>query len=116
MTVIVPTHIHRHTLDLVIAPTDFVCTPKILTLGLSPSDHFPVITSLDLPSVERASCQTHRSFRHLGAINIGQFTSDLAESIVIINPPTDIVECYNSTLSDLLDRHAPSQVLVGLFS
>ena len=107
--VIVQAHINKHTLELAIAPTNFVCTPKIRTLGLSPSAHFPVMTSIDLSSVEHASCQTHRSFRRLGAVDSGQFTSALAESNHIQNPSTDLadlVESYNSTLSHLLDWHA----------
>ena len=36
------------------------------------------MTSVDLPSVERVSCQTHLPFRRLGATDIDQFTSDLA--------------------------------------
>ena len=50
------------------------------------------MTSLDLPSLERASCQTHRSFRRLGAVDIGQFTFDLAEFNLIRNPPTDLAD------------------------
>jgi exonuclease III len=49
--VAVPTHTHNHTLDLVITPADLVCVPKIQTLDSSPSDHFPVMTSLDIPSL-----------------------------------------------------------------
>jgi len=108
--VTVPTHIHNHTLDLVITSTDLVCVSKIQTLDSSPSDHFPVMTSLDIPSLKHATCPALRSFRRLGAIDIGQFISDLAESNLILSPPsdlTDLIECYNSTLSDLLDRHAP---------
>ena len=105
-----PTHIHQHTSDVVITPSDCVCTPKIRTLGLSPSDHSTVITALDLTSAEHPSCQRHRFFRRLCAINICKFTSDLSESNLIRNPPndvTDLVECFTSTLSNLLDKHGP---------
>jgi len=48
--------------------------------------------------------------RAIRAINITEFCHDILSSCLITHPPstlTDLVDCYNSTLSQLLNKHAP---------
>ena len=75
----------------------------------SPSDHFPVFTELSLNRTPLPPPTSH-SFRRLHSIDTNSFLSDLKSSQLITNPP-DSLDClltaYNSTLSSLLDKHAP---------
>lgn len=104
-----PTHDLGHILDLIIGPSDSACNPQVSCFHSSPSDHKPVITTLELlvpPTPER---ETH-SFRRIAAINIDKFIADIEKSDLILHPPPDLgnlVECYNTTLRNLLDQHAP---------
>ena len=50
------------------------------------------------------------SFRKVKAIDITSFTDDLSASELCQHPPSEpalLVDCYNTTLAELLDRHAP---------
>src|SRR6218665_2657103 len=50
------------------------------------------------------------SFRRISSINLESFKLDLEASSLLTNPPTDqndLLSAYNSTLSDLLNKHAP---------
>ena len=43
-------------------------------------------------------------------INVGRFARDVISSRLITHPPSkisDLIECYNSTSTYLLDKHAP---------
>jgi len=103
-----PTHTHGHILDLVI--THSIVNPKVQCLTSSPSDHFPVLTTLDI-STSPARIQPYsQPYRRITSIDTIQFAADIAQSDLICNPPSnleDLVKCYNFTLSQLLDLHAP---------
>lgn len=104
-----PTHTHKHTLDLIIGPSDSLCLPHVDCLNISPSDHKPILTKLNLQT-PRTINSPPQSFRRLAAIDILKFSSDIAHSDLLQNPPSsleELVQCYNSTLSQLLDKHAP---------
>ena len=50
------------------------------------------------------------SYRKIHSINIDDFIIDLTSSELITNPPSDLPDLltlYNSTLSSILDKHAP---------
>ena len=105
-----PTHISsKNTLDLFIAPSDSSLNP---TLSFSPttvSDHLPVLTSVSLSRPPPLVLVT-RFFRCLKSINLFKFQLDISSSTLITNPPSslsELVSCYNNTLSSLLDKHAP---------
>jgi Reverse transcriptase (RNA-dependent DNA polymerase)/Endonuclease-reverse transcriptase len=104
-----PTHRDGHTLDLIITTRDSPLLPKITHSPISPSDHFPVFTSLELSHTPPIPLQTH-FFRSIKSINSNNFLRDILNSPLIVNPPStlhDLVDCYNTTLSSLLDIHAP---------
>ena len=75
----------------------------------APSDHFPIFTKL---SVGRTPLPlpTFLSFRRLHSTDIDSFISDIQSSRLITNPRTSLgslLISYNTTLSSLLDKHAP---------
>ena len=95
-----PTHQHGHILDLVITTKDSTLLPSITHSLISPSDHFPIFTSLPISPPTPPP---------LLNINMNKFIHDIHTSI-LSHPPNnlyDLVDCYNKTLSDLLNKHAP---------
>lgn len=102
------THISGHTLDLMITRcSDSFLTAKPMTDYLF-SDHFTVLCDLAL---SKPSPKTEQiSHRKLKAIKIEDFKQDLSTSELCNYSPdslNDLVKCYNDTLSQVLERHAP---------
>ena len=103
-----PTHENGNTLDLLISPTGN-SPVSVSCLPATPSDHYAFLTLLDIPRPPVPQPVT-RSFRRINSINIHDFTSDLSTSDLITSPPLDLVDlvnCYNSTLTNILNNHAP---------
>ena len=107
----ISTHADNHTLDLVITPSLSALDPSSVTiLPYSPSDHFPVTFQLSHCNNNSIPKSCIKSFRRIDSIDVEQFCSDIDNSPLIQTPPFDVnelVKLYNSTLSDLLDKHAP---------
>ena len=104
-----PTHQAGHTLDLVITTKDSTLSPTITHSLVSPSDHFPIFTSLVISPPSPPPLTKH-FFRCIKSINLNNFIRDIRTSRLITQPPTnlsDLVECYNLTLSNILNKHAP---------
>jgi hypothetical protein len=102
-----PTHVHGHTLDLVISHSSL--NPDVQCLTSTPSDHFPILTSLNIQSPEHVQPPS-QPYRRIASIDPVLFANDITQSDIISNPPSslhELIECYNSTLSRLLDQHAP---------
>jgi len=103
-----PTHTQGNTLDLLITPASN-SPASISCLPATPSDHYALLTLFDTPPPPAHPTIT-RSFRRINSINIQLFLSDLSASELITSPPdalVDLVNCFNSTLSSILDKHAP---------
>lgn len=107
--VLVPTHIHGHTLDLIITRQSekiISSTPQTDDLF---SDHMPVHCSLQAnkPCLKKSCIE----YRKIKSINIDALRDDLTHSDLCENMLSleldDLVDCYNQTLSTALDRHAP---------
>ena len=103
-----PTNIH--TLDLIITrqSDDFVAEEPFSERFIS--DHAAVICSLRTrrPVAELK----HAEYRKLKSIHSKLFAEDIRNSTLCIDPPDDlddIVNCYNATLSSLLNKHVPIQ-------
>ena len=104
-----PTHRLGNTLDLVITPSASSLSPVLSAHPVSPADHFPVISGFQLCVPEPPPVSV-RTFRRIRSIDTDLFMSDLSSQPLITNPPStlsDLVESYNSTLTRLLDKHAP---------
>ena len=100
-----PTHQDGHTLDLIITPKDIMLHLTITHSPISLSDHFSIFTffRISLPALPPL---TKHNFHRLKSINIPNFLHDLRTSLLITHPPTtlsDLVDCYNLTLSTLLN-------------
>ena len=104
-----PTHRQSHTLDLVITSIDSTLSPSNSYSPISPSDHFPVIYSLNITPPPTVPVSKHFT-RSIHSINVSNFIRDIFSSRLITHPPanlSDLVDCYNSTLVALLNKHAP---------
>lgn len=103
-----PTHISGHTLDLIITR----CSDSLLTATPMAdylfSDHITVLCDLTLGKPSSKIEQV--SYRKLKAIDIEDLKQELAISELCHNSPdslNDLVKCYNNTLTQALERHAP---------
>jgi len=113
-----PTHCHNHTLDLIITSSLSKLSPDISFSFDTPSDHYPIFTRLNILPIPHPE-PTPRSFRRINSINIETFMQDLYSSDLVLNPPSspdDLLSSYNTTLSMLLDKHAPIITKSGLHS
>ena len=106
----VPTHEHGHVLDLVITrQCDHIILhePKV---GHFFSDHAVVHCSLN--SVKPGASIQSITDRKLKTIDLDVLRGELAKSRLCteeIDNLEELVSCYNSTLSSLMDKHAPLQ-------
>ena len=103
-----PTHIHGHTLDLIITrQADDIVDGEPLPERYF-SDHAAVICKL---SVARPPLRIkHAEYRKLKSIDITKLKENIRNSQLYQNPPNDLnmlLDCYNTTLRSLLDDHAP---------
>ena len=108
--VITPTHRSGHSLDLIITRDldGLVQTPPISDSFLS--DHCTVLSELTLRMP--ATTVKEVCYQKTKAIDIEAFKDDLRKSRLCQDPPvvlTDLVSCYGSTITSLLDKHAPLQ-------
>ena len=106
------THIHGHMLDLVLtrATENLVTGTDLRPSGLS--DHYQIIVRCDMD--KPAAEMKLTACRNIKGINIPQFKNDI---LVTMNkrtvsdvPVHDIIDNYNSTLSNVLNKHAPRTV------
>ena len=96
-------------MDLVITATSSSLSPVIDYSPVSPSDHFPIFSTLTISPLP-APPVSQLSFRCLKSISISKLNRDICNSQLITHPPNNLsqlVDSYNSTLSSLLDKHAP---------
>ena len=104
-----PTHDKNHIFDLVITSPDTSLAPAVSCTHCSPSDHFPVFTRLSINPAPLPPPTLH-FFRQLHSIDVGSFLTDLESSQLISDPQKSLgplLSAYNTTLSSLLDKHAP---------
>ena len=103
-----PTHLHGHTLDLLMAPSRFSAISDVKGSGFI-SDHKIISCVVDFPSLD-TPIQIVVTFRQYHKLNIDKFRSDLLTIPFVSSPSDDIDslhEQYMSGLSGLLDIHAP---------
>src|SRR5208282_4858841 len=76
------THVDKNTLDLVITLSDSSICHNVSVLPVAPSDHFPVLSILDLPTITPRP-PVNRASRRIRSINIESFIHDLmAEPLI----------------------------------
>ena len=102
-----PTHIHGHSLDLIITSSGTV--PKHIYQSDRISDHFTAIAEFDI-DVPNQRDRKMITFRNWKSIDIQKFKEDILNSDLIATPAHTVCELadqYNSTLSSILNTHAP---------
>lgn len=104
-----PTHNRGHTLDLIITRQSDSIVKNNPTIGQFFSDRAAVL--YDLNSIKPEASVKTVTNRNFKSVNIESFKSDLAKSALcnenIVNLSYDLVSSYNSTLSLLIESHAP---------
>ena len=108
----VATHTHGHVLDLVLTrSTDSLDMVHDLDVHAAVfSDHSPI--SFNMPFRKPAPMQKEVTIRNLKDIDVEKFQNDILLSTLITSPPDDVTELidqYNTTLSTLLESHAPAR-------
>ena len=103
-----PTHRSGHTLDLIITrQCDFVLA-SAPTTDYFLSDHCSILCDL---KVEKPALLTKTvSYRKIKDIDRQTLRDEVTETKLCLNSPNnldDLVDRYNSTLSSILNRHAP---------
>jgi len=96
-----PSHISGNTLDLLISGTLKSNLIQDVRPGAYFSDHCLALFTINIsiPQLSRKK-----------AIDITAFMEDLSASGLYQDPPSEpakLIDCYNTTLAGLLDRHAP---------
>ncbi len=102
-----PTHIHGHSLDLIISSEKSGITSVFQSDCIS--DHFTVVAELDVVR-PTAKPSVSISYRNLNSIDSDSFKQDILKSQLYTNPAktaTDLAAQYNNVLSELLNHHAP---------
>ena len=104
-----PTHVSGHILDLVMTRKDINLVSSTM-VGSFISDHGSV--HCDLSCHKPKIPKTQITYRNFKGINSSDFSTDIQNSVLVMQPEEslkDLVDQYNSTLSDALDRHAPKK-------
>ena len=105
----VPTHIHGHTLDLLITRQSDKNTVTDVMVVDGLSDHSAIICKLNLTKPPAAKSVIHT--RNIKSINIVSFMEKITELSLLGNcsnsDVSESVECYNSLLRTVLDEYAP---------
>ena len=103
-----PTHIHGHSLNLMI------CFPVCNVLSFSASGlishHFSVVANLQIPSNHSRTIPQTIKYRKIQSINMEAFKADIQNSDLIRYPKTNATELatqYDSVLHTLINLHAP---------
>ncbi len=106
--VVGPTHRSGHTLDLLISRVDDTFLHGSPVVDTMMSDHWSI---LFMGRVRKpAPVMKRTSFRKIRDIDINSLRSDILESELLQNPPSELsslVDCYYTSLRGVLDLNAP---------
>src|SRR5207244_8657747 len=102
-----------HTLDLVITRSSSTFFSEVDYTDPSLSDHSAILSSCSVPSHSRCPRIT-KLIRNIKSIDTNLFSSDLLSSSLYTHPASTLnsyVLQFSSTLSKLLDKHAPLRTI-----
>src|SRR6267154_2096467 len=110
-----PTHSDGHTLDLLItrASSSILSNIDYSSLPSSFSDHSAILSSLTIPSSSRPP-SIIKVIRNTKSIHIPSFSNDILSSPLFTTSPHSLssyLDLSSSTISLLLDKHAPSKTI-----
>ena len=103
-----PTHKKGHTLDLVLTRSDELFISDLYVQAPIISDHSGI--SFSLPMEKSLPEKQTRTYRCLKDIDVDAFEKDILQSSLHTSPAEDVndlVNQYNTVLTELLDKHAP---------
>ncbi len=103
-----PTHRRGHTLDLLITRSSDSVLHSVPVVDTMLSDHWSILFKV---CIRRPTpVLKHVTFRKTKSIDIDSLKQDISQSELLVNPPNDLealVDCYNNSLKDVLDKNAP---------
>jgi len=108
-----PTHLRGHQLDVFITRTD----QPTASVRVDPpllSDHSLITVAFNTLSVKQVSENMPVWRRHWRPFDANGFIGELQQSRLLQDAPSDVSElvaCYNSTLTELLDKIAPWRLI-----
>ena len=111
----VPTHVSGHTLDLMITRVYDPVISSVPAADRYLSDHASVLCSLNSAKPDRVAKIIR--YRQLRAIDFDVLRQDVEKSQLCTREYSDLNELtssYNSTLTSLLDKHAPMEEKVAI--
>ena len=103
-----PTHIHGHSLDLMIYSPG--CNVLSVSASDLISDHISLVANLQIPSNHSRTIPQTIKYRKLQSINMEAFKADIQHSDLIRYPETNATELalqYDSVLYTLINLRAP---------
>ena len=106
-----PTHQSGHILDLLISRKTSSSISSVFSINPHLSDHSAVMSVLNIPALPRSPRIT-KLVRNFKSIDIASFSNDILSSSLYTAPVTSLdafVSQFHSTLSTLLDKHAPAK-------
>jgi exonuclease III len=114
------THVHGHTLDVLITRDDSSIlneSPSVVdpclfdNNGNSSGDHFGILSYIN---IAKPVCTTKKiTFRKFQDISLPDFIADIELSTILHNnegTAEDLVDAYNSVMSTIIEKHAPLQM------
>lgn len=104
-----PTHALEHTLDLLITPHDHPTVKSVSSAGFI-SDHCCISAKFDVAMPKPAPSPEPISYRRYTDIDMPSLRHKLSSSLSAFDEtlqPDSLYDRYHSTLSGLLDAHAP---------
>ena len=103
-----PTHIANHILDPVIVSSAFGSAFPTTVTDVGISDHY--LVKFDLHGFQNDSTRKTIQYRKIGSIDMESFKQDIANTVSLAGcDAADAAATYNDTLTEILDKHAPSQ-------
>ena len=105
-----PTHVHGHTLDLLISRSTETIVSNVSSVYLDISDHDHIVVC-DLQLQRPPPLRKHVSSRHFKGMDLKALKEDLSDSAVMgsfFESAEDALAIYTNTFTELLDKHAPS--------
>jgi hypothetical protein len=105
-----PTHKLGHQLDVFITRSNQPVSAMTVYPPLLLSDHSLITASFTGPDKQSVPRRPRIKCRCWKRLDIECFAADLNQSDLVANPPidaTELFDCYNTTLKQLVDRHVP---------
>ena len=105
-----PTHIHGHTLDLILTRSSERTLADTPVTDYLVSDHYAILCSLH--TAKPSAQMKEITYRKIKSIDIEKFCTDIERSDLVMNPSCDPDLCYVqycTVLQDILDKHAPER-------